>query len=141
MLRRNGWIRATAEVGSTTNRVDGLPSPNLWSLPPSSTDVSTAEVGMEEVCHFLPRASAATERPGCSKADEQWAGLSIALMCGGRIANSSDRSRTAIPIVFAVTCGHQSVTPDDSACTCNQASMFVMTLLHPADFFDCSSKP
>src|SRR5262245_45555347 len=68
-------------------------------------------------------------------------GLSIALMCGGRIANSSDRSRTAIPIVFAVTCGHQFVTSDDSACTYNQAFVFVMTLLRPADFFDCSSKP
>src|SRR5262245_62482560 len=29
----------------------GLPSLHLWSPPPSSTDVSTSEVGREEVCH------------------------------------------------------------------------------------------
>src|SRR5262249_36994858 len=42
----------TSGCGSPTAQVDGLPSLNLWSPPPSSTDVSTLEGGREELCHF-----------------------------------------------------------------------------------------
>src|SRR5262249_54665665 len=42
--------------GSPTDQVDGLISVNLWSPPPSSTDMSTSEAGREEVCQEAPLA-------------------------------------------------------------------------------------
>src|SRR5262245_34382011 len=50
LLHRNGGQIADARFGSRTDQVDGLPRLNSWS-PPSSTDVSTSQVGTEEVCH------------------------------------------------------------------------------------------
>jgi len=50
LLHRNREFR----TGSPTDQVDGLPRLNLWSPPPSSTDVSTSEVGREEVRQEQP---------------------------------------------------------------------------------------
>src|SRR5262245_14965168 len=46
----DGSITSSADLATC----DGLPSLNLWSPPPSSTDLSTSEVGREEVYQERP---------------------------------------------------------------------------------------